>query len=404
MVRVVTGLNRARLRSASLVTTIARRAVAAGIAALLLARRTARRRGYRAGHVLTLLDLNEYSLEPHVLAPGSSDSQPVLSIVIPVYNAGSRLRRCLDSIAQQVSTHDFEVLCIDDGSTDGSRALVEEFVACSTRFTLVYQANAGIAAARNRGIALARGTYVLLVDNDDALTSDFVQTTLDLALSTGVAIVKTGHVEVDELSGRRTSVVADIDSGIRRHLGAELHELDGYAWGTLFSRDLFRHISFPRGAWYEDMITRLLLYRLADELSYVPRPLYLKYEHAENAARSVWSEHSEKALDQVALVRSIRHHDSQLGLRYDSWARGLYLAELGPFLYLRTRRSPEPVRRKAFELAAAQFHELPLADADAELSYIGTAFEQSLGAGDYKSWKLAGLHVLLSGSAKVMKT
>lgn len=94
-----------------------------------------------------------------------------LSVIVPVYNAAPLLPRCLDSIlAQGLAEEEYEVLLINDGSTDQSLAICEDYQSKHSRtFRIVSQQNSGVSAARNKGIALAHGRYVCFVDADDFL-------------------------------------------------------------------------------------------------------------------------------------------------------------------------------------------------------------------------------------------
>ena len=96
---------------------------------------------------------------------------PELSIIIPVYNAAPFLRECLESLLSQ-SLRDVEILCVDDGSTDESPAILEEFAARDARVRLMRQQNLGAGAARNAGIAAAEGEYLFFMDADDSVTAD----------------------------------------------------------------------------------------------------------------------------------------------------------------------------------------------------------------------------------------
>ncbi|MDO4499681.1 MAG: glycosyltransferase [Erysipelotrichaceae bacterium] len=94
--------------------------------------------------------------------------QPLVSIIVPVYNCEPYLRRCLDSLLKQDYAN-FEVLCIDDGSKDNSAQIIKEYP-----FKYFYQENAGQAAARNRGIELANGEWICFVDGDDAVNEKYL--------------------------------------------------------------------------------------------------------------------------------------------------------------------------------------------------------------------------------------
>lgn len=93
------------------------------------------------------------------------------SIVIPVYNVEPYLHECLDSVLNQ-SYADWEAVCVNDGSTDGSAAILEEYALKDGRFNIISQPNGGLSAARNTGINAAKGDYILFLDSDDWLESD----------------------------------------------------------------------------------------------------------------------------------------------------------------------------------------------------------------------------------------
>lgn len=91
---------------------------------------------------------------------------PLFSIIIPVYNVAPYLRECLDSVLAQTFT-DWEALCVDDGSTDDSGAILDEYAAKDSRFRVFHQLNAGVSAARNRALDVASGEWVTFLDGDD---------------------------------------------------------------------------------------------------------------------------------------------------------------------------------------------------------------------------------------------
>lgn len=90
------------------------------------------------------------------------------SIIIPVYNVAPYLRECLDSVLKQTFT-DWEAICVDDGSTDGSGVILDEYAAKDKRFRVIHQANVGVSAARNRALKVVSGKWILFLDSDDLL-------------------------------------------------------------------------------------------------------------------------------------------------------------------------------------------------------------------------------------------
>ena len=102
----------------------------------------------------------------------------IVSIIVPVYNAALYLGQCVDSLLSQTYS-DVEVLLIDDGSTDGSRELCDSLSSSDRRVRVAHQANEGVSSARNKGMGLASGDYIMFVDADDWLVQDAVETLLD---------------------------------------------------------------------------------------------------------------------------------------------------------------------------------------------------------------------------------
>lgn len=101
-------------------------------------------------------------------------SQVKVSVVVPVYNTAPYLRQCLDSLIGQ-TLQDIEVICVDDGSTDDSPAILEEYAAADSRIRVLSQPNSHAGVARNNGMAVARGAYVVFCDSDDYMAPDALE-------------------------------------------------------------------------------------------------------------------------------------------------------------------------------------------------------------------------------------
>lgn len=99
----------------------------------------------------------------------------MISVIVPVYNVETYLEECLDSIQNQTYT-DFEVLLVNDGSTDRSKAICERYCKENRRFHLLNQENQGLSAARNTGVAVSRGEFIVFVDSDDMILANYLET------------------------------------------------------------------------------------------------------------------------------------------------------------------------------------------------------------------------------------
>ena len=117
---------------------------------------------------------------------------PLVSVIIPVYNVQDFLRECLNSVVHQ-SYSNLEILLIDDGSTDASGEICDEYARSDTRVHVIHKSNGGQASARNAALELARGEFLTFVDSDDVADVDLVQTLLNLIKTFGVKIAMCGY-------------------------------------------------------------------------------------------------------------------------------------------------------------------------------------------------------------------
>lgn len=274
-----------------------------------------------------------------------------LSVIIPVYNAQKYLKQCIDSVLNQKTDYKYEIICIDDGSIDDSPKILEAYLEYDN-MRVISQTNHGIAFARNRGIENANGKYILLVDNDDYLAENFIQKLLKDALHYDADIVKCGYSMFNEKKGVISQIQESPKRIISGNLQSELLTYNGFVWGTVIRRSLFSKVSFPNGYWYEDMITRLLIYRLSHKFIYEPELLYYYRVHNQNASRIVWNTKNYKALDQFYLAEEIGKQADKLGLLFDYWTFCVYLDEFGKLLYTRTKNLECIVRKAVFFQAA----------------------------------------------------
>ena len=119
-----------------------------------------------------------------------------VSVIVPVYNVEQYLPQCLESIAGALYPN-LEIICINDGSTDNSLAVLQQFAAKDPRFVIINQENAGVSAARNRGIQAATGRYLAFVDGDDYIQKDFIAKAVDALQREKADVVLFGVNEIN---------------------------------------------------------------------------------------------------------------------------------------------------------------------------------------------------------------
>ena len=273
-----------------------------------------------------------------------------ISIIIPVFNGEKYLKECIDSLLNQCSKYKIEILCVDDGSTDNSCAILKEY-SDKPFIKIIHQANAGISAARNRGIEEARGEYLLFIDNDDFIDAHFIDILLDKAYKANADIVKCGYQAVANGKKRRKYIETRKEVLLRGDKLSEIYKFNGFCWGMLIKRSVFSCIRFPVGYWYEDMITRLLIYPLCKTFVYINKSLYYYRFHSNNASAVLWKSVNKKSLDQYYLAEKCFHICEKLNVKFNQNLCLAYQYELGYLLYERTKGLDEIVQKAIFILA-----------------------------------------------------
>lgn len=176
------------------------------------------------------------------------------SIIIPVYNVESYLRECLDSVLNQTFS-DWEAICVNDGSTDGSAAILEEYAEKDSRFKIISQPNGGLSAARNAGIKAAEGEYVLFLDSDDWLEVNALET-LAKNLDDDDMLCFSGRrffEETDEFHPADQLAEKTYESGMAYYNENALQHRD-FAFVCVVLRAYKRSLLLDNGLWFKEGI------------------------------------------------------------------------------------------------------------------------------------------------------
>lgn len=278
-----------------------------------------------------------------------------LSLIVPVYNSQDMIRRCVDSLINQKTKYNYQILLIDDGSTDNTAQILDKYAKTNTKIKVIHQENRGISGARNRGITESTGTYIGFVDNDDNVSEFYVEELLSRALTSEADVVKCGHLEVNK-DGKVLREVKGNDISVKNGLGSDFTKVNGYIWGEVIRRSLATQFSFPLGYWFEDMITHPLIFRIAKSIECLPQPLYTKVNHGDNASAVIWRTNNPKSIDQVMLFKYCIDQLQRQHLPIDQNLLILGLHELGSMLNGRVKDSEH--RKVAFRLSCEVIKEI----------------------------------------------
>lgn len=207
-----------------------------------------------------------------------------VSIGVPVYNVAEYLPQCLDSILNQ-TFQDFEVILVDDGSTDNSFEICQEYVAKDSRFRLIHQKNKGLAGARNTIIKNVKTEYIAWVDSDDWIEENYLKLLIDTQEKTDADMVTMGHKVYQD----GTVYIANYAERFGEHQNSEgaipaeymIEDLirfnlmlPGY-WGGVDRISIYKGVFCKEGYNHEDISSRHKLYLRANKIIAIPDMLYV---------------------------------------------------------------------------------------------------------------------------------
>jgi len=226
------------------------------------------------------------------------------SFIIPVYNASKYIAKCLDSILKQDTQFSYEIICVDDGSTDDSWSILERY-SVNPKVKIFRKSNGGISSARNFGLKHATGKYVGFLDNDDYVECDFVEKLLIPAKEKDADVVKCRYRVVGE-----------------------------------------------------DMIMKSMLLASASKIVLISAPLYNFVKRKKSTSHFAYKKETIKTLDQFFLAESIVCDLLQKKINISSVHYNIFLNEYGKYLSFRTKNLNRALRKALFVLSCKRLNQI----------------------------------------------
>ncbi|KFI98641.1 glycosyltransferase family 2 protein [Bifidobacterium subtile] len=305
-----------------------------------------------------------------------ADPNIEISIILPCYNVEDYVGDCIRSILAQKTSHTFEIIAVNDGSTDGTLSVLRSLAKDDSRIVIIDQHNKGPAGARNTGVDNMRGQYLLFVDSDDALAPEYLEHMMH-ALRNG---------DCDYVSSSYTYVDEDGKPMFREYP----RTLDT-AWGRLFPRTIWQRLRFPEGYLFEDMLQAFCITPRYRELAikdfgYLYRYRSSSISHALNV----------KSIDTYWIVEELLHDCRKARVPFDQRLYDTTIHHLGQLMYWRTRNFPPEQQQILFSVCCDLLGSIP------EFSRMRTTLtgcekdvERSLRTGNYRLWKASCLFLNL---------
>lgn len=303
---------------------------------------------------------------------------PKVSVIVPVYNVEPYLRKCLDSLLAQ-TLKDIEIICVDDGSTDGSPDILKEYGSGDARLRVVREANAGQAAARNRGLDLAMADFVMFCDADDWVEPTWCEELYGAIVAREDVDLVVARAAIDGDCDRKRRNVLEANQklrfrGVRRASADMFPRVDHGLWMKIFRRSLIdRHrLCFPVGEFCEDWSFSYAYLSVCGNVRFLDRTLYHYVQREGSTLNGSWTS-GRVMLDFVRQWDRLRRFLVTAG-KWADWR--LRMLEYGAIMF---GIGGETFSPQVCELAEGFMHSLPPEDLAnlperlaAELEMVGT--------------------------------
>lgn len=230
--------------------------------------------------------------------------EKLISIIVPIYNVEKYLNGCINSVLKQTYKN-IEILLIDDGSTDDSKIICDEYAKKDTRIKVVHKKNGGLSDARNVGIEKANGKYITFIDSDDDIKEDYIEYLYQLLFKNNTrmsiaAYTVISHNKMINIGLEYKEEVLSTEKCLERLLCEEGFTISSCA--KLYEKSLFDNVRFPVGKLNEDNGTTYKLIMQCEKIAYGSRSVYNYYKR-ENSIMT--SDFNERKLDLIELTEQM---------------------------------------------------------------------------------------------------
>lgn len=306
----------------------------------------------------------------------SSTSNYQLSIIIPVYNCEKYVERCINSILTQKIKYTFEIVVINDGSTDNTKEVLNKFRNIEN-IHVIDQENKGYSGARNTGIDFATGRYLIFVDSDDEMLKNGVNLLLNRAYEFDADIVEGGfkYIYPDD------KIIDTPSSDEVKEISMPIGKLNGFFWGKVYKREIFEGIRLPDGYWFEDSLNVHILFWKSKKCILIPELVYCYFMNENGITQT--SKKKLKSIDSLYITESLIRDHLELGyaITQDYYEYFLRMVKL---TYNRTCEMKEEIRYSVF-LCQCNLYEKYFNTFSTELNEM-KKLEYSLKEHNYKAY------------------
>lgn len=307
-----------------------------------------------------------------------------LSIIVPMYNSEKYIEECLTSIISQQTNYIYEIILVDDGSTDNTVQKIASYLS-NLNIKLIKQENSGQSVSRNRAICESLGKYIMFVDSDDLLLPNAIQNLMD------AATINNADISEGDFVWFRDKITKEMIQNSTATPHIESYRLKrkfiltsvGYSWAKVYRRDLWENLRFPEGYIFEDVITKFILRRKANTVVFTGIPVY-GYRY--NNTSSSHGNNSLKKLDSVWVYPKIIELCKQENVPFDDIFYLLSLNHIGLLNYITSKNQSEQIQMAVFYEMKKQLESIKFCKAR-KMPIAFKLLEQSILNGKFEVWK-----------------
>ena len=325
--------------------------------------------------------LNDYSKKPEMdYTVTNKETTLDLSIIVPAYNAEKTITDCIDSVLKQTTKWNYELIVVNDGSTDKTKEYLDEYN--NERLVVVNQENRGFSGARNRGIDESRGSHIMFLDSDDYLVGDCIESMMNRLKEEDADIIQGSyqyftdrHMNEERLTNRVSTDPAVI---VKRQ---------GFPWAKIYKRELFNEIRYPLDTWFEDTITNFLIFRLCKKIIVTDEIVYAWRQNPMGITRN--ASKNKKSIDTYWVMEHIFERSKELNIPNDTVQYELYRKQMSSKTMSRIASRPQEVIESVFVLTCDMLDKVRPEGYKCKGSSMENDIEKAFESRNYKLWKLA---------------
>lgn len=262
-----------------------------------------------------------------------------LSVIVPMYNVSSYVRECLDSLVRQ-TLQDMEVLMVNDGCTDNTPEIAQEYANYNFNFHLLNKENGGLSDARNYGLKFAKGEYIAFLDSDDFVEPTLYEKLVKL-MDEGNDVVVTDIEYYYKEHPDKNFIMSGLSSWEAETIQKKALLSPMFAWNKIYRASLFKEnsLQYPVGTWYEDTPVTTVLFAKAKKIGYLHECL-MHYRQREDSIMS--SNNSPRIQEIFQVMEMVRRNFESLHLyeEYHDEIEYLHIEHLRLYGMFRFIRSP----------------------------------------------------------------